>query len=93
MKIAELNNYNSMAKFKLTEKEEAWCLDKANYLEERFSRLNNIDTISVDPLVSVLDMTNVLREDVNIKPFTRDEILSNAPEANDGYYQVPKTID
>ena len=51
------------------------------------------DLSGVPPLVSVLDLNNVLREDVASKAFSREEILSNAPEQYDGYFQVPAAIE
>ena len=47
----------------------------------------------MQPLVSVLDIKNVLREDIEAKTISRDEILENAPEQYDGYFQVPGTLE
>ena len=57
-----------------------------------FSALDAFDVSGVEPLVSVLDLSNVLREDVAVKSFSREELLKNAPEQYDGYFQVPGTI-
>jgi len=45
------------------------------------------------PLVNALDIDCSLREDVSMKVVTRDELLSNAPEAYDGFFQVPKALE
>jgi len=57
-----------------------------------FAALEQIDTKDVQPLVTVLDSRNVLREDVAEKLITRDEVMENAPEKCDGYFQVPETL-
>ena len=57
-----------------------------------FSAIDKYDTSGVDPLVSVLDRFNVLREDIVVKHFSREELLSNAPEQKDGYFVVPEII-
>ena len=58
-----------------------------------FDVLDDVDVSGVGPLVSVLDTSNVMREDVAVKVISRDELLKNAPEHNDGYVQVPAAID
>ena len=82
-----------MAKFDLSETETQWVSDAADKLLKSFSALEPIDTAGVLPLVSVLSLENVFREDAVKKSFTRSELLSNAPEQYDGYFQVPKTLD
>jgi aspartyl/glutamyl-tRNA(Asn/Gln) amidotransferase C subunit len=61
-----------------------------------FKALEGINVAGVKPLVSVLDITlgrEDLREDVPNKLVTREELLENAPEQYDGYFQVPRTLD
>jgi aspartyl-tRNA(Asn)/glutamyl-tRNA(Gln) amidotransferase subunit C len=58
-----------------------------------FKALDQIDTGDAEPLVTVLSVYNVMREDVAEKSFTRDEILINAPEEYDGYFKVPGTLE
>ena len=85
--------YEAMAKLDLSETERqnlSACTDK---LIESFSVLENIDTSGAKPLVTVLDIQNVMRNDIAKKTITREELLSNAPEQYDGYFQVPRTLD
>jgi Asp-tRNA(Asn)/Glu-tRNA(Gln) amidotransferase C subunit len=35
----------------------------------------------------------VVREDIERKLFTRDELQKGAPETMDGYWQVPRLVD
>ncbi|MCL2401997.1 MAG: aspartyl/glutamyl-tRNA amidotransferase subunit C, partial [Oscillospiraceae bacterium] len=51
----------------------------AETLISGFATLETIDADNVEPLVTVLDLHNILREDTAAKLFTREEILSNAP--------------
>ena len=64
----------------------------ADELLDGFNALAGIDTDGVEPLVTVLDLQNVLREDVGTKMISREELLANAPMQCDGYFQVPKTL-
>lgn len=88
-----LVDYEAMAKLCLTENERAWILEKAHLLEQSFSTLSTIDTKDVEPLVTILDMYGSLREDMAEKSISREEILSNAPERCDGFFQAPKTLE
>jgi len=80
-------------KLNLTDEEKDYLENKRKMLEESFAILAQINTDGIEPLVSVLIAENVLREDVSFKMISRDELLENAPEQYDGYFQVPKTLD
>ena len=85
--------YEAMAKLTLNEDEREWALAAVARLEDRFASLAAVDTENVEPLVSVLDMENVFREDVAAQLVSREELLAAAPEESDGYWQVPKTLE
>lgn len=55
--------------------------------------LNKLDTENIQPTAHVLPMKNVMREDVVKPSLARDLALSNAPEAEDGYFKVPKVVE
>lgn len=54
--------------------------------------LNKLDTSSVEPLYSPVEHTTVLRADEVRKDFSRDEVLSNAPETDGQYFIVPRIV-
>jgi len=89
----DIRNYEAMAKLDLPETERQWVKERVEKLLESFSALENIDTANTEPLVTVLNIQNVMREDEAKKFITREELLSNAPEQYDGYFQVPKTLE
>jgi len=86
-------DYESMAMFDLVEAERLVLAGRFDIVVDGFSALDGYDTSEVEPLVSVLDVPCVLRDDVSMKIFSRDEVLRNAPESHDGYFQVPATIE
>ena len=61
-------------------------------LEPGLSVLDGIDTDGVLPLVTPLAVRNVLREDVAVKNYSKEELLKNAPDSFDGYFRAPGTI-
>ena len=58
-----------------------------------FEKLSAVDTENVERMVHVMPILTVVREDVMIKNFTRDELQKEAPETMDGYWQVPRLVD
>ena len=85
--------YEPMAKLSLDAESRAVANDIIARLEDEFSKMEKVDAEGVEPLVTVLDLRNVLREDVSAQIVSRDTLLESAPEEYDGYFQVPKTID
>ena len=55
---------------------------------ESVSALQEVDTEGVEPTGHAIDVTNVYREDSDRDSYTRDEMLSNAPVAQEGYVRV-----
>jgi len=88
-----ISEYAAIEKLRLSNEESSWIERCARFLEESFRELESADTDGVEPLVTVLDVKNVLREDTSYKMLSREELLANAPEQYDGYFQVPKTLD
>jgi len=56
-------------------------------------KLNELDTSDVEPMMHVLEMTNVLREDEVAASLDRDTALMNAPKSDGEYFLVPKILD
>jgi aspartyl-tRNA(Asn)/glutamyl-tRNA(Gln) amidotransferase subunit C len=91
--MADIKGYEKTAKLNFTEAELGPALGIVEMLIKSFDELEKTDTDSTEPLVTVLDVKNILREDTVAKHITREELLSNAPEQYDGYFQVPKAVD
>ena len=56
-------------------------------------QLGEVDTDGVEPLATVVDQKLRLRDDVVNDGNIRDAILANAPEAQHGFFAVPKVIE
>ena len=92
--MKDINDYEAIAKLKLSDAERELISAGVEMLTGSFKALESVDTSSTEPLVTVLDICNVLRDDVApVKTISRDELLSGAPEQYNGYFQVPKTLD
>lgn len=51
-----------------------------------------LDVDSVEAMAHPLGLINVLREDVVVPSLDRDEVLSQAPSAEDGRFRVPRIL-
>jgi aspartyl-tRNA(Asn)/glutamyl-tRNA(Gln) amidotransferase subunit C len=56
-------------------------------------QLGEVDTDGVEPLTAVIDQKLRLRDDVVNDGNIREQVLANAPEAQHGFFAVPKVIE
>jgi aspartyl-tRNA(Asn)/glutamyl-tRNA(Gln) amidotransferase subunit C len=56
-------------------------------------QLGEVNTDGVEPLATVIDQKLRLRDDVVTDGDIRDDVLANAPEAQHGFFAVPKVIE
>ncbi len=56
-------------------------------------QLNEVDVDAVEPMVSVTPMRLKRREDVVTDGGYPEKILSNAPDAREGFFAVPKVVE
>ena len=56
-------------------------------------QLGEVNTDGIEPLTAVIDQKLRLRDDAVTDGNIRDEILANAPEAQHGFFAVPKVIE
>ena len=55
--------------------------------------LNQVDTSAVEPMAHVLEIRNVMRADQVQPSLPREAALQNAPDAEDGFFKVPKIVE
>ena len=88
-----LRRLQKLNQLKLTEAEES---DVLAFFEKQAAQMDTlcaIDTENVERMVHVMPILTVVREDVVIKKFTREELQAGAPETMDGYWQVPRLVE
>ena len=56
-------------------------------------QLGEVNTDGVEPLTAVIELKLRLRDDVVNDGNIRDAVLANAPEAQHGFFAVPKVIE
>ena len=89
-KLLGLERLNQLA---LTSEEQDEMLAFFAAREADWETLAQIDTADVERMVHVQPLVNVLREDIAAQPFSREDLLEQAPESMDGYWQVPRVLE
>ena len=56
-------------------------------------QLGEVNTDDVEPLRSVMSITQDWRPDAVTDGNRRDDVLANAPARQDGYFVVPKVVE
>jgi len=57
------------------------------------SKLNEIPTDNVEPLIFMTNELSSMREDNPIETLTQKEALKNAPKKDSDYFRIPKVLD
>ena len=56
-------------------------------------QLSEVDTDGVEPMMHVLELSNVYREDKVGESLDRETIFDNAPKCDDEYFLVPRILE
>jgi aspartyl-tRNA(Asn)/glutamyl-tRNA(Gln) amidotransferase subunit C len=81
-----------LARLRFTEAEQEKMTRELNMILHYVEKLNEVDTTGVEPLSSIHDQGNVLREDVEMPSLSNAAGLRNAPDRQDRFFKVPKVI-
>ena len=81
-----------LARLELTEEELDRVTGELAAVLEHAADVAALDTAGVPPTAHPLPLVNVLRDDVPGPSLDRDEVLSQAPAAEDGRFRVPRIL-
>ena len=88
----EVEHVAKLAKLDLTEVEKTLFGEQLSQILTFVEQLQDVSTEGIPPTASVADQESWLREDLPREGLTQEQALSNAPEANEGFFVVPKII-
>ena len=91
-KRSTFSNSQQLNQLSLTEEEETVMQGIFNSMKEFEATLKDVNTDDVEPMVHVMEMTNILREDERIQNFSRSDLLKSAPQCSDDSWQVPRLV-
>jgi aspartyl-tRNA(Asn)/glutamyl-tRNA(Gln) amidotransferase subunit C len=88
----EVAHVASLARLSVTDDELTTFTDQLCVVLETAAQLNALDLDDVEPMAQPYPLANVLRVDEIVPSLDRDEVLSQAPAAEDGRFRVPPAL-
>jgi aspartyl-tRNA(Asn)/glutamyl-tRNA(Gln) amidotransferase subunit C len=82
-----------LSRLELSEQELDKFTGQLDAILEYIDVLNQVDTTAVEPMAHVLEIRNVMRADEVQPSLPREAALQNAPDAEDGFFKVPKIVE
>lgn len=89
----EVEHIAHLARLELTEEEKERYRQQLSAILEYAARLQALDTRGIPPTASVLPPRSVLRPDEPRPGLTREALLRNAPQVEDGQFRVPPVLE
>ena len=88
--IEDVKHVAKLARLELTESEIERYSKQLGDILKYVEQMNEVDTQNVEPMAHPLPVVNVMREDIVNYEQTKEELMKNAPEEEDGFFKVPK---
>lgn len=83
----------SLSRISVTDAEAEAMVPELNNILGWVEQLGEVDVSGVQPMTAVIPNHQRLREDVVSDGNVRDKVLANAPQAEHGFFAVPKVIE
>jgi aspartyl-tRNA(Asn)/glutamyl-tRNA(Gln) amidotransferase subunit C len=81
-----------LARLALTQDELRLYTEQLTGMLDHFHDIDALDLAMVEPMTQPYPLANVLRDDVVRPSLDRDEVLAEAPVAEDGRFMVPSIL-
>ncbi|MGR7996890.1 MULTISPECIES: Asp-tRNA(Asn)/Glu-tRNA(Gln) amidotransferase subunit GatC [unclassified Xanthobacter] len=82
-----------LARIAVREEELGHLQNELNAILDFVEQLADLDVSGVEPLTGVVPMELPMREDVVSDGHCPDKVLANAPDAEGGFFTVPKVVE
>ena len=89
----QVRHVAKLARLALSDAEIDKMVPELNNILGWVEQLGEVDTDGVEPLTAVIDLKLRLRDDIVTDGDVRDKVLANAPDAQHGFFAVPKVIE
>ena len=89
----QVRHIANLARIAMTDEELDRLVPELNNILGWVEQLGEVDTDGVEPLTAVIEQKLRLRDDEVSDGNRREGILANAPEAEHGFFAVPKVIE
>ena len=83
----------SLSRISVTDAEAEAMVPELNNILGWVEQLGEVDVAGVEPMTAVIPNKLRLRDDAVTDGDVRDKVLANAPQAEHGFFAVPKVIE
>lgn len=83
----------NLARLEFTAEETQHFTEQLARILDYIGKLNELDTENVTPTSHIHPLHNITKPDVVKPSLPREQVLSNAPEPEEGFFGVPRVID
>lgn len=83
----------SLSRISVTDAEAEAMVPELNNILGWVEQLGEVDVTGVEPMTAVIPNKLRLRKDAVTDGNVRDKVLANAPQAEHGFFAVPKVIE
>jgi aspartyl-tRNA(Asn)/glutamyl-tRNA(Gln) amidotransferase subunit C len=90
---ATVRKVAGLARIAISDAEADALVPELNNILGWIEQLAEVDTSDVAPMTAVIANTLRLRDDAVTDGDIRDQVLANAPQAEHGFFAVPKVIE
>ena len=88
--VKDVEHVAKLARLELTDEEKEVYTKQLGDVLKYVDQMNEVDTSNVKPMTQVIEFYNVMREDVVNQEISKEALMSNAPEEENGFFKVPK---
>ncbi|MBR73154.1 MAG: Asp-tRNA(Asn)/Glu-tRNA(Gln) amidotransferase GatCAB subunit C [Rhodospirillaceae bacterium] len=90
---ATVQRISRLARIHIDDNEIEVVAKELNGIIDWVEQLKEVDTDSIEPMTSVVELKLPKRKDMVNDSADRQELLSNSPESEDGFFVVPKVVE
>jgi aspartyl-tRNA(Asn)/glutamyl-tRNA(Gln) amidotransferase subunit C len=88
-----IEHLEALARIELDEEERERLAEQLGRIVAFVEKLQSVDTSGVERVDNGASGAERLRDDVKEPGLNRDDVLSQAPDAAEGWFRVPRVID
>lgn len=88
--VKDVEHVAKLARLELTEEEKEKFTKQLGDVLKYVEQMDEVDTTGVIPMAHAFDIVNIMREDEVVYEQTKEALMSNAPEEENGFFKVPK---
>lgn len=91
--LDKVRHIAKLARIAISEAEAEKMKGELNSILDWVEQLNDVDTDGVTPMTSAVETTLYQRPDEVTEGGKAEAVLRNAPDAQDGFFTVPKVVE